>query len=179
MAISATEIFRRHPECYDPETAELFREGRDPFNLPGLHLTRESSDSMALNRIAGGAVILAGSGMASGGRVRHHLKHNLWRQNSSVIFVGFAARGTLARQIIDGATSVRLFGEEIRVRARLYTINGFSAHADQAELVAWQRRVGAPRTFLVHGEEEVMRQFALRLQDTVVEMPAFGQAFEL
>lgn len=179
MAISATEIFRRHPECYDPETAELFREGGDPFNLPGLHLTRESSDSIALNRITGGAVILAGSGMASGGRVRHHLKHNLWRQNSSVIFVGFAARGTLARQIIDGATSVHLFGEEIPVRARLYTINGFSAHADQAELVAWQRRVGAPRTFLVHGEEEVMRQFALRLQDTVVEMPSFGQAFEL
>jgi metallo-beta-lactamase family protein len=74
---------------------------------------------------------------------------------------------------------VHLFGEEIPVRARLYTINGFSAHADQAELVAWQRRVGAPRTFLVHGEEEVMRQFALRLQDTVVEMPSFGQAFEL
>lgn len=179
MAISATEIYRRHPECYDSETAALFRGGHDPFNLPGLQFTRETAESMALNRISGGAVILAGSGMATGGRVRHHLKHNLWRENSSVIFVGFAARGTLARQIIDGASTVSLFGERIPVRARLYTINGFSAHADQAELVAWQRQVGAPRTFLVHGEEEVMRQFALRLQGTTTVMPSSGEEFEL
>ena len=179
MAISATEIFRRHPECYDAETAALFRNGQDPFNLPGLHFTRDAAESMAINRITGGAVILAGSGMATGGRVRHHLKHNLWRENSSVIFVGFAARGTLARQIIDGASAVQLFGEEVPVRARLFTINGFSAHADQAELIAWQRRVNAPRTFLVHGEEDVMRQFALRLQDTEAVMPTLGQEFEL
>ena len=179
MAISATEIFRRHPECYDAETTALFRDGRDPFSLPGLHFTRETAESMALNHITGSAIILAGSGMATGGRVRHHLKHNLWRENSSVIFVGFAARGTLARQIIDGASTVQLFGEEVPVRAHLYTINGFSAHADQSELVAWQRRVSAPRTFLVHGEEEVMRQFALRLQGTVAVMPTLGQGFEL
>lgn len=179
MAISATEIYRRHPECYDSETAALFREGRDPFSLPGLQFTRDSAESIALNRITGGAVILAGSGMATGGRVRHHLRHNLWRENSSVIFVGFAARGTLARQIIDGASTVNLFGEQIPVRARLFTINGFSAHADQSELVAWQRQVGAPRTFLVHGEEEVMRQFALQLQGTVAVMPTLGQEFEL
>ena len=179
MAISATEIFRRHPECYDAETAALFREGKDPFALPGLHFTRESAESIALNDIAGGAIILAGSGMATGGRVRHHLRHNLWREDSSVIFVGFAARGTLARQIIDGASTVNLFGEQIPVRARLFTINGFSAHADQSELIAWQRPVGAPRTFLVHGEDEVMRQFALRLQGTAVEMPTLGQEFEL
>jgi metallo-beta-lactamase family protein len=179
MAISATEIFQRHPECYDAETAELFRQGKDPFSLPGLHFTRETADSMALNQVSGGAVILAGSGMATGGRVRHHLKHNLWRQNASVIFVGFAARGTLARQIIDGAKIVHLFGEEILVRAHIYTINGFSAHADRDELLAWQRRVGAPRTFLVHGEEEVMQQFAARLENTHVEMPALGQSFEL
>ena len=179
MAISATEIYRRHPECYDSETAALFREGRDPFSLPGLQFTRDSAESIALNRITGGAVILAGSGMATGGRVRHHLRHNLWRENSSVIFVGFAARGTLARQIIDGASTVNLFGEQIPVRARLFTINGFSAHADQSELIAWQRQVGAPRTFLVHGEEEVMRQFALQLQGTVAVMPTLGQEFEL
>ena len=179
MAISATEIFRRHPECYDAETAALFRNGQDPFNLSGLHFTRDAAESMAINRITGGAVILAGSGMATGGRVRHHLKHNLWRENCSVIFVGFAARGTLARQIIDGASAVQLFGEEVPVRARLFTINGFSAHADQAELIAWQRRVNAPRTFLVHGEEDVMRQFALRLQDTEAVMPTLGQEFEL
>ena len=179
MAISATEIFSRHPECFDAEAFARFGHGRDPFLLPGLHFTRETADSMNLNRVAGGAVILAGSGMATGGRVRHHLKHNLWRQHCSVIFVGFAARGTLARQIIDGAKSVHLFGEEIPVRARIHTINGFSAHADRDELLAWQRRVGAHRTFLVHGEEEVMQQFAARLENTQVEMPAQGQVYTL
>jgi metallo-beta-lactamase family protein len=179
MAISATEIYRRHPECYDAETLALFRDHKDPLSLPGLRFTREAADSMALNRVTGGAVIMAGSGMATGGRVRHHLRHNLWRQNSSVVFVGFAAKGTLARQIIDGAKSVYLFGEEIPVRARVYTINGFSAHADQAELVAWHRKVAAPRTFLVHGEEEVMRTFARQLAGTAVEIPAEGDVFEL
>jgi metallo-beta-lactamase family protein len=180
MAISATEIFERHPECYDSEVAELFREGRDPFHLPGLHFTRETAESIALNRIGGGAVILAGSGMCTGGRVRHHLKHNLWRKDSSVVFVGFAARGTLARQIIDGAKLVRVYGEEIPVRAKIHTINGFSAHADQAELLAWHQKIGSPeRTFLVHGEEEVMGRFAVQLQDTRVEMPVLGQSFTL
>jgi metallo-beta-lactamase family protein len=179
MAISATEIFRRHPECYEPETAELFREGRDPFRLPGLHFTRETADSMALNRIVGGAVILAGSGMCTGGRIRHHLKHNLWRENSSVVFVGFAAGGTLARKIIDGARSVHLFGEEIMVRAGIHTINGFSAHADRDELLAWHRRIGTQRTFLVHGEEETARLFAPLLHDTQVEIPGRGESFEI
>ena len=179
MAISATEIFRRHPECYDRRAAAMFEERRDPFSLPGLHFTREAADSMALNRITGGAVILAGSGMATGGRVRHHLKHNLWRESSSVIFVGFAAKGTLARRIIDGEGVVSLFGEDVPVRACIHTINGFSAHADQAELNAWQRRVDAPRTFLVHGEEQVMRRFGSQLHGTAVEMPILGQEFEL
>jgi metallo-beta-lactamase family protein len=180
MAISATEIFERHPECYAADKAALFREGRDPFHLPGLHFTRESADSIALNRIVGGAVIMAGSGMCTGGRVRHHLKHHLWRQASSIVFVGFAARGTLARQIIDGAKHVRLFGEDIPVRARIHTINGFSAHADQAELLDWHHAIGGPvRTFLVHGEEETMRRFAANLTGTRVEMPTLHQAIDL
>jgi metallo-beta-lactamase family protein len=180
MAISATEIFERHPECYQPEVAELFREGRDPFQLPGVHFTRETAESMALNRIGGGAVILAGSGMCTGGRVRHHLRHHLWRRDSSVVFVGFAARGTLARQIIDGAERVRIYGEEVQVAASIHTINGFSAHADQAELLSWHRQTGSPeRTFLVHGDEDVMEHFATRLQDTQVEMPTLGQSFDL
>ena len=180
MAISATEIFSRHSECYDAETAELFRNGQDPFGLPGLHFTRQTADSMAINRIGGGAVIIAGSGMCTGGRVRHHLKHNLWREDSSVVFVGFAAKGTLARQIIDGAKMVKLFGEEILVRARIYTIGGFSAHADQDELLAWHRQVGNPaRTFLVHGEEEAMQSFAKLLHDTEVIMPELHKVFDL
>jgi len=179
MAISATEIFRRHPECFDKETMALFDAKRDPFGLPGLHFTRESAESMALNRITGGAIIMAGSGMATGGRVRHHLKHNLWRRDASVIFVGFAAKGTLARQIIDGAKEVSIFGERIPVNARVHTINGFSAHADQAELLAWHKHTGAGRTFLVHGEVETMKLFAGKLAGTKVEMPAIGQSFDL
>lgn len=179
MAISATEIFRRHPECFDSETNELLAQGQEPFGLPGLHFTRETAESMALNRITGGVIILAGSGMATGGRVRHHLKHNLWRENSSVVFVGFAAQGTPARRIIDGAQTVRLFGEEIPVRAHIYTINGFSAHADRDELLAWHSHTRAPRTFLVHGEEAVMQKFAAQLKNTQVEMPAPGQVYDM
>jgi metallo-beta-lactamase family protein len=180
MAISATAIFKRHPECYDAETAKLFREGHDPLGLPGLRLTRETAESMALNSIRAGAVIMAGSGMCTGGRVRHHLKHNLWRAESSVVFVGYAGVGTLARTIIDGAEQVRLFGEEIPVRASIHTINGFSAHADQAELLAWHQQTGNPeRTFLVHGEKETMRRFAAQLTHTAIEMPEPHQQFEL
>jgi len=179
MAISATEIFRRHPECYDAEARALFVRGDDPFDLPGLRFTRETADSMAINRLAGGAVIMAGSGMCTGGRVRHHLRHHLWRRESSIIFVGFAAPGTLARVLIDGAERVRLFGDEIPVKARLYTIGGFSAHADRDELLHWHRAVAPQRTILVHGEERAMRAFAGRLRNTRVVMPAQGDAIGL
>ena len=165
MAISATEIFRRHPECFEPATAKLFQEGHDPLDLPGLHFTRETAKSIAINNVHGGAIIMAGSGMCTGGRVRHHLQHNLGREDSSIVFVGYAAVGTLARRIIDGAKQVNIFGEDIPVRARIYTINGFSAHADQAELLAWQKQTSAKRTFLVHGEEDTMRQFAAHLAE--------------
>jgi metallo-beta-lactamase family protein len=179
MAISATEIFRHHPECFEPATAKLFEGGHDPFELPGLHFTRETAESVAINSIRGSAVIMAGSGMCTGGRVRHHLQHNLGREDSSVVFVGYAAVGTLGRRIIDGAKQVSIFGEDVPVRARIYTINGFSAHADQAELMAWQEQTGAKRTFLVHGEEDTMKQFAAKLANTRVEMPGPNQVFEL
>jgi metallo-beta-lactamase family protein len=179
MAISATEIYQHHPECYEASVGEAFREGRDPFTLPGLHFTRDATDSIAINRFSGGAVIMAGAGMCTGGRIRHHLRHNLWREQCSIVFVGFAARGTLARTIIDGAPSVRIFDEDIRVRAGIHTINGFSAHADCDELLAWQRQLSPASTFLVHGEEEAMLHFASLLQDTQIERPQLGQSFEL
>jgi metallo-beta-lactamase family protein len=178
MAISATEIFRAHPECYDGETSALLARGRDPFGLPRLHFCREAAESIALNTVRGGAVIMAGAGMCNGGRVRHHLRHNLGRGGASVIFVGFAAKGTLARQIIDGARKVSLFGEDISVRARIYTINGFSAHAGQTELVAWHKAAAPARTFLVHGEEEAMAALAGLLPGPV-EQPELAQAFVL
>jgi len=129
--------------------------------------------------VHGGAIIMAGSGMCTGGRVRHHLQHNLGRADSSVVFVGYAAVGTLARRIIDGAKQVTIFGENIQVSARIYTINGFSAHADEAELLAWQKQTGAKRTFLVHGDEDTMKKFAAQLADTDVEMPRPNQTFDL
>lgn len=179
MAISATEIFQRHLECLDPATAKSIQGGRDPFYLPGLHFTRESTESMALNNIHGGAIIMAGSGMCTGGRVRHHLQHNLGHDRSAIVFVGYAATGTLARRIIDGARQVRIFGDEVPVRARIYTINGFSAHADQAELLAWHKQTGANRTYLVHGEQKSMVELASHLSDAHVEMPTPNQSFEL
>jgi metallo-beta-lactamase family protein len=111
--------------------------------------------------------------------VRHHLKQNLWRHESSIVLVGFAAKGTLARQIIDGAREVKILGEEIPVRASIHTINGFSAHADQQELLQWHKGSGNPkRTFLVHGEQEVMKQFATLLSGTKVDMPSLNESFE-
>lgn len=180
MAISATQIFRRHPECYDAETAALFAAGRDPFAFDGLHFTRETAESMAINQITGGAVIMAGSGMCTGGRVRHHLKRNLGNIRNSVVFVGYAARGTLARRIIDGEKSVSIFGEEYAVRAQIYTIGGFSAHAGQSELLQWHRHCGDPETtFLVHGEKDSMTAFGRLLDNTRVEMPELHQVFDI
>jgi metallo-beta-lactamase family protein len=180
MAISATQIFKRHPECYDQETAELFRSGQDPFRFPGLHFTRETAESMAINRISSGAVILAGAGMCTGGRVRHHLKHNLGRRQCGVIFVGYAAIGTLARRIVDGAKTVSIFGEEYQVQAEVHTIGGFSAHAGQKELLAWHRQTGHPATtFLVHGEHENMEVLAGLLAHTRVEVPELHTSYEL
>ncbi len=178
MAISATEIFKRHPECFDEQATELLRNGSDLFALPGLHMSRETSESMALNRVSGGAVIMAGSGMCTGGRIRHHLKHNLWRRDASIVFVGYAAVGTLARRIIDGAKYITLFGEDIPVRAKIYTINGFSAHADRDELLAWHRAIKPQQTFLVHGDEQVMQSFR-KLLPGKVHLPGKGEVFEI
>ncbi|MCO5105585.1 MAG: MBL fold metallo-hydrolase [Burkholderiaceae bacterium] len=179
MAVSATEIFERHAEALAPAVAASLRAGRDPFHLPGLRFVRQTAASIALNDVEGGAVIMAGSGMCTGGRVRHHLKHNLWREECSVVIVGYASKGTLARQLVDGAATVTVLGEEIRVRASIHTINGFSAHADRDELLDWHARVAPDRTFLVHGDDEVMAKFAAQLGDRPVSMPAMGDSFEL
>ena len=178
MAISATEIFLRYPECLRPGFAQSLH-GEDPLALPGLRLTRDTSDSMAINTIRGGAVIMAGSGMCTGGRVRHHLRHNLANEAASVVFVGFAAQGTLARRIIDGARRVRLFDEDVEVRARVHTINGFSAHAGRSELLGWLHACGrVQRVFLVHGDfDTAMQSFADELQrlGIVHQIPGAGE----
>jgi metallo-beta-lactamase family protein len=179
MAVSATEIYRHHPEAYNANCASLMTKGKDPFQSPGLKLVRDRIDSIKLNDFKGGAVIMAGSGMCTGGRILHHLRHHLGKDNTSVIFVGYAAAGTLARRIIDGARHVNVLGDDIKVRARIHTINGFSAHADQKELVDWQHGIGTKeRTFVVHGEPKIMTELAPHL-DQPVTIPALHQSFEL
>jgi metallo-beta-lactamase family protein len=178
MAITATEIYRRYPDFYRAEVRDIFERGHDPFQPSRLVMTREASESIALNDVKR-AIILAGSGMCTGGRVRHHIAHNISHRHASIVFVGFAAQGTLARHIIDGAKTVRVFGEEHRVRAGVYTINGFSAHAGRQELLDWQRDVHAEETFLVHGEKPAMKSMAKKLPRTEVRIPKLHQTFSI
>lgn len=160
MAIAATEVYGRH--WYVHEGSE---DGHgQPFLLPNLRFSQTPRQSQAINRIAGGAIIIAGSGMCTGGRIRHHFKHNLWRNDCHVLITGFQARGTLGRQLVDGATQVKLWGEPIKVGATIHTIGGLSAHAGQPELVAWYRNFrGKPPVLLVHGEEKALDALAGRI----------------
>ena len=138
---------------------------------------------MALNKIKSGIIVIAGSGMCEGGRIGHHLKHNLWRSECSVIFVGFQGKGTLGRKIVDGAKTVHILGEEIAVKASIYTINGFSAHADQAELIEWISFFkDSPEVFIVHGEEEVSMVFSSLVNERFgfkTYVPEKGEMFML
>jgi len=162
MAIRATSITLNHPECFDEETLELVKEGKLSGRGLSLTFTEKVEDSRDINKIKSGAIIISASGMCTAGRIRHHLKHNLWRSECSVIFVGYQAQGTLGRIIIDGAKEVRLFGEEIAVKAKIYTIGGFSAHADQDGLIDWLSKFKKKpeRIFVMHGEEETALGFA-------------------
>ena len=183
MAIAATEVYTQHPNLYDAD-ARLTQQGHgNPFRLPNLHLSQTAKQSMAINRINSGAMIIAGSGMCTGGRIRHHLKHNVWRSNCHLIFVGFQARGTLGRKLVDGAHEISLWGERIRVAAKVHTIGGFSAHADQAGLLDWYGHFrNRPKVALVHGEPEAMEclqsELTRRYQASVFS-PAAGTVIDL
>ena len=162
LAIQATEIYRKHQDYCDRETKALLASGEDPLKLPQLRYTQTTAESQSINETAGPAIVISASGMANAGRIRHHLRHNLWREGASVVFVGFQAEGTPGRKIVDGAAKVRLFSEDIAVKARVFTINGFSAHASQSQLLDWLghfRREGL-RLFLVHGEYEAQQALA-------------------
>jgi len=159
LAIRATEIFRRHREYFDDDTKKILSNGEDPLSFPQLRFTETSQESMALNTLTGPAVIISASGMADAGRVRHHLRHNLWREGSSVVIVGFQAQGTSGRRLVEGAKTIRLLGDEIAVKARVFTINGFSAHAGQGQILEWlgHFRNRGMRVFLVHGEFQAQK----------------------
>ncbi len=182
MAVSATEIYRRYPDFYDEESLKLFKAKVDPFMFPNVSFTKDVSESIAINNIKSGAVVMAGSGMCTGGRICQHLKHNLWREECSVIFVSFAAGGTLGRKIIDGAKTVYIYGEEIGVCAKVYTINGFSAHAGRDELLEWHKFTGKPKlTYLVHGAPEALASIAseLKSKGNSVKIPGLHESYSI
>ncbi len=181
LAIRLTDIYRRHKEFLHPHVRHMLETGRDPFRFSGVQYTPTVEESKAINNIESGAIIIAGSGMCTGGRVKHHLRHNLWREESSVIIVGYQARGTLGRALVDGAERVHIYGEEIAVRARIYTINGFSAHAGRDELAAWAQAARPRHIFLVHGEDRALKSLRLlfRKQDIHARIPQQGVPINL
>lgn len=182
MAIEATEVYQHHAELYDAQAAQVHKAHGSPWPLPKLHFSRTAQQSMAINRINTGAIIIAGSGMCDGGRIKHHLKHQVWRENCHVIITGYQARGTPGRALVDGAKYIRLWGETIRVAAQIHTIGGLSAHADQAGLLDWFGKFsGTPPVALVHGETEsiTVLQHMLQQRSHSVMVPTRGQVVDL
>ncbi len=162
LAIAATTIFRNMQQFYDAETKAVLGSGNDLFDFDQLILTRTVVESMAINEHPGPAIVIAGNGMCTAGRIRHHLKHNLWRPGCSLVIVGFQAAGSLGRSIIDGARMVRILGERVIVRAKIFTIGGLSAHADRNALLEWLSHFRNPkmRVYVIHGERSVSDEFA-------------------
>ena len=170
LAIKATEIFRRYRSYLDGETQTLLKNGEDPLHLPNLILSTTTADSIRINETREPAIVISASGMCNAGRIKHHLRHNLWRPGASIVFVGFQAEGTPGRKIVDGAKKIRIFNEDIAVAAKVFTINGFSAHADQDDQVA-AARPALPSGKHDHahqqgGEDEAQRQHRHRLGAT-------------
>ena len=180
MAIRATDVYAQFRHLYG---AKLFRERSDTPQLKNFVATMTSEESMAVNRIDSGAIIIAGSGMCTGGRIRHHLKHNLWRAQCHVVIVGYQAMGTLGRQLVDGADYVRMWGQTIRVNAKTHTIGGLSAHADQAGLLDWYAGFdNRPPVCLVHGERDAQHALTERLREdhgAEVMLPELGETRQL
>ncbi len=163
LAIRATAIFRRNAAYFDEPATLLVNSGNDPLDMPNLKCTLSAQESMEINSVKGPAVIISANGMCTAGRIKHHLKHNLWRPGASIVFVGFQGQGTTGRRIIEGAKKVKIFGEEIAVKAKVFTIGGLSAHADQGDLLTWLGRftkLSRPKVFVIHGEPEASQAFA-------------------
>jgi len=167
LAIKATEIFRKNKKYFDEEAMAIVNQGIDPFYIPNLSFTPSTKESMEINESQGPAIVMAGNGMCTAGRIKHHLKHNLWREGASIVMVGFQAMGTTGRKIVDGARSVKIFGENVSVKAKVYTIGGFSAHADQKDLLEWVSHFSEsrPRIFVVHGEPSASQVLADKIRE--------------
>ncbi|MFT4256138.1 MAG: MBL fold metallo-hydrolase [Pseudoxanthomonas sp.] len=161
MAAKVVAIYDRHHRIFDEDAQAVWKGRPNPFRLPNLHITETTAESMAINNIENGAIVIAGSGMANGGRIQHHLKHNLGRRNAQVVIVGYQAQGTLGRRLVDGAQWVRIHGRDHRVNARIDTIGGLSAHADQRGLLDWYAGFEThPPLALVHGEDKAREALA-------------------
>ena len=185
MASSITDIYNASLQRLEKkDTREMVEQNARTLQefLPVLRVTESLEESMAINRISQGAIVIAGSGMCNGGRITHHLKHNLWNAQNHLLFVGFQARGTLGRQLVDGAARIKLFGQTIAVKAQVHTLGGFSAHAGQSELIEWARHIGGrPRFYLVHGEPEALEAMRLELaeQGILASIPELRERIEL
>ncbi len=184
LAISATEVFKKNTELFEDEIKEKIKRGDNPLEFNGLQFTQTAEESKALNEDMRPAIILSASGMCEVGRIKHHLKHNLWNPNSTILFVGYQAPGTLGRTIVEGADKVKIFGEEIAVNARIEYIEGYSGHADQTWLLNFVYSFTNPpkHIFLVHGEpegQEVLKQKIEEGSECNVTIPEFGETYEL
>ena len=165
MAIQASEVYWRYPHLYDEDATRLRREHEEMPLLPNLVMSSTADESRRINDLNGGAIVIAGSGMCTGGRILHHFKHNLWREECQVVIVGYQAQGSLGRRLVDGHDMVRIHHESIRVRATINTIGGLSAHGDQNDLARWYDAIeGRPPVCLVHGEAEAAEDFGRRLE---------------
>ena len=167
LAIQATEIFKKYRQCFDVDARQLQAGGEDPLTLPQLRYTLTTQESMEINNDARPAIVISASGMANAGRIKHHLRHHLWREEASIVFVGFQAMGTTGRKIVDGAEKVRLFNEDVAVKAKIFTINGFSSHAGQSQLLDWvgHFRTKGIQVFLIHGEYTAQQELARLIRD--------------
>lgn len=184
MAVDATEVFRRHRECMDEEAIKLLDSGQAPCRFPGLSLIRDTDESKAINRIRGSCIIMAGSGMCTAGRIKHHLVNNVSRPENTILFAGYQAVGTLGRLILDGEKKVRIHGSEHRVKARVAQIHGLSGHAGRKSLLRWVGHLQAPprRLFITHGDEDASASLAGLIRSEhgwPVEVPSYRDAFEL
>lgn len=177
MATTATEVFKRNAQVFDDEMKEIITNGDNPLDFKNLRFTRSTEDSIALNHNDRPKVIISASGMCEAGRIRHHLKHNLWNPKASVIFVGYQAEGTLGRLLVEGAKEVTLFGEEIQVNAEIYNLEGFSGHADRDGLLMWLGgfQKEPKHIFLVHGEPEAKEDFAQTVEQKLGYHPIVVQ----
>jgi metallo-beta-lactamase family protein len=162
LAVSTTQVFRNNLDCFDEEARKYIANGDNPLDFPGLKFTQSLEESKALNAREDSIIIISASGMCEAGRIKHHLKHNIWRKESTVLFVGYQAEGTLGRKLVEGAKRVKIFGEDISVNARIEMIEGFSGHADRDGLLNWIGKFNRKpqKIFIIHGEENVMNEFA-------------------